>query len=146
MKIEVKGIVYDVNAALYRARLDSLIWLKENANMSVSDVNAAIKRLADSQGTAQGLWDYLSDLDNLKAWRGLMWLCRRHVGETRPNEDGGSARYLTLDEAADFSVMDVAWVVEDDAKGATPEGPKAPTDFAAVDALPELPQETPTTP
>lgn len=103
MKLQISGVQYDYQRALGKAKLTDLYDLKVAAGIGARSINAALYRIGDASasGDAEAVLSISEEPDVLMATQGLVFLCRRFVGDK-----------VTFEESA-VSYDELKWIVED---------------------------------
>lgn len=97
MKLILAGSEYDINESMTKATLYDLYELKTKTGIGMKSLSDALERmgkLADPQ-------QFLDDETILLALCALVWLCRRHAGES-----------LSIEEANRVALADVQFKVD----------------------------------
>ncbi|ASN38997.1 hypothetical protein CGQ24_08200 [Arthrobacter sp. 7749] len=121
MKIIINGKKYPLAESLQRATLNDLYALKLQTGMGMKTLRETLQRMKDYEDQS----DFLEEAENMNAFRGMIWLCRRAAGE-----------FLTVEEANNDPLAEIGFesdpedpVVEADPKapaGSDPEGDPVP--------------------
>lgn len=121
MKLIVGDKKYPLKEAIQGATLRNLYVLKVQTGIGIKSLRDAFKRMeaqAPKDGTPADPLDFLEDEENLLALQAMVWLCKRHAGES-----------VTVSEANDFPLSGIGF--ETEAAEAEPEDPtEARTDTA----------------
>jgi hypothetical protein len=110
MKLIVAGTKYPLQEAIQGATLRNLYVLKVQTGIGIKSLRDAFKRMQDSapkDGTAADPLDFLEEEDNLLALQAMVWLCKRHAGES-----------VTVSEANDFPLSQIGFEAETEEVGA----------------------------
>lgn len=111
MKILISGKEYDMEAALTRPSLLTLMELQAKAGIGM-------KTLMETSREFQGKspLDIIEDEQTLKVFAGIIWLARRNAGEK-----------ITFEEAASVPLDEYEWVHEEAAAGDAEVAAERPT-------------------
>lgn len=127
MKFKISGndTVYDAQAGVEKATLHQLYELKVKHGIGVK----TLARMVQNMSKFEDPTDVLDDKDGFRALMIVIWLARRHAGEST----------LSLEQATDFPISDLEMVEEEvpeaeaDPKATTPASEAA----ASAPAAPE---------
>nr|QOL00385.1 hypothetical protein [uncultured organism] len=97
MKLILAGKEYDINESMTKATLFDLYELKMKTGIGMKSLSDALERM----GKLADPKDFLDDETILLALCALVWLCRRHAGES-----------LTIEEANKVALADVQFKVD----------------------------------
>lgn len=101
MKLIVAGKKYPLQEAIQGATLRNLYVLKVQTGIGIKSLRDAFQRMQDSapkDGTQGDPLDFLEEEDNLLALQAMVWLCKRHAGES-----------VTVSEANDFPLSQIGF-------------------------------------
>jgi hypothetical protein len=121
VKLIVGDQKYPLKEAIQGATLRNLYVLKVQTGIGIKSLRDSFKRMesqAPKDGSPADPLDFLEDEENLLALQAMVWLCKRHAGES-----------VTVSEANDFPLSRIGF--EADAPETEPEDPTvARTDTA----------------
>ncbi|WP_411732188.1 hypothetical protein [Paeniglutamicibacter sp.] len=109
MKIVINGKKYPLAESLQRATLNDLYALKLQTGMGMKSLRETLQRMKDYEDQA----DFLEEAENMQAFRGMIWLCRRAAGE-----------FLTVEEANNDPLVEIGFENDEEAPVAETD-PKA---------------------
>ena len=138
MKLIVCGTKYPLQEALQGATLRNLYALKMQTGIGLKTIRdtfkamEAARKLAEREGREADPLDFVEDEQGLMALQAMVWLCKKHAGET--SRDGGP---LTVAEAADFPMSQIGFETEE-ADAPKPDPTPARTDSVPGVALEAL--------
>lgn len=121
MKLIVAGKKYPLQEAIQGATLRNLYVLKVQTGIGIKSLRDTFKKMqatAPANGAEVDPLDFLEEAENLLALQAMVWLCKRHAGES-----------VTVAEANDFPMSQIGFEAEtEDPAAADPT--KLPTDTA----------------
>jgi hypothetical protein len=126
MKLIVGDKKYPLQEAIQGATLRNLYVLKVQTGIGIKSLRDAFQRMQDSapkDGAPADPLDFLEDEENLLALQAMVWLCKRHAGES-----------VTVSEANDFPLSKIGFETEPEEAGA-----EDPT-VARTDSVPGVDQ------
>ena len=85
MKLIVAGKKYPLKEAIQGATLANLYVLKMQTGVGIKSLRDSFTRMQNSapaDGSPADPLDFLEDAENLLALQAMVWLCKRHDGET----------------------------------------------------------------
>lgn len=129
MKLIVNGTKYPLQEAIQGATLRNLYVLKVQSGVGIKSLRDAFKRMestAPKDGSTADPLEFLEEEDNLLALQAMVWLCKRHAGES-----------VTVAEANDFPLSQIGFEAEEkeaDGTGADPTEARTDTDPGAGQA------------
>lgn len=127
MKLIVGDQKYPLQEAIQGATLRNLYVLKVQSGVGIKSLRDAFQRMQDSapkDGTAADPLDFLEDEENLLALQAMVWLCKRHAGES-----------VTVSEANDFPLSKIGFEADEE------EAAEDPTTARTVTAPGDGPAE-----
>lgn len=123
MKLIVGDQKYPLQEAIQGATLRNLYVLKVQSGVGIKSLRDAFQRMQDSapkDGTPADPLDFLEDEENLLALQAMVWLCKRHAGES-----------VTVSEANDFPLSQIGFEAEEEAPQEDPTVARTDSDPGA---------------
>ncbi|PRB69519.1 hypothetical protein [Arthrobacter sp. MYb213] len=120
MKLVIQGKEYELREGISKATLGDLYVLKVKSGMGVKRIMEVFRGMEK----AESHFDLIESEDGIQALRAMIFLCRRAAGE-----------YLDFDEATDFPMSEMGFVVDDEEKSSA-DPKETPTASAPDEGTP----------